>query len=64
MPALLDYADWPVWLGEVKAHSLEVKALLKTKHRVRWTMSKEQKAAQAKKEKRKPTVNDPTPGLF
>jgi hypothetical protein len=31
---------------------------------VRWTMTKEEKRAQAKKEKRKPTPSDPTPGLF
>jgi putative SOS response-associated peptidase YedK len=64
MPAFLDYADWPVWLGEVAAHPLEVKALLRTREGVRWTMSKEENAAQAKKQGRKPTVRDPTPGLF
>jgi putative SOS response-associated peptidase YedK len=64
MPAFLDYVDWPVWLGEVKAHPLEVKALLQTREGVSWTMSKEEKAAQAKKDKRKLTVLGPTPGLF
>ncbi|HXC56656.1 MAG TPA: SOS response-associated peptidase family protein [Rhizomicrobium sp.] len=64
MPAFIDHADWPVWLGETPASPSEVKALLKTKQGVGWTMSKEQKAADAKRDRRKPTVSDPTPGFF
>jgi putative SOS response-associated peptidase YedK len=64
MPAFIDHEDWAVWLGQVDASPAEVKALLKTKEGVGWTMTKEQKQADAKRDKRKPTVSDPTPGLF
>jgi putative SOS response-associated peptidase YedK len=64
MPAFIEHDDWPIWLGEVPATPVEAKALLKTKEGVGWTMTREQKAADAKREKRKPTVSDPTPGLL
>jgi putative SOS response-associated peptidase YedK len=64
MPAFLHAEDWAKWLGEEPASSTELKAMLKTVEGVRWTMTKEEKAAQAKKDKRKPTVSDPTPGFF
>lgn len=64
MPAFIEHADWGTWLGETPVTLAGVKALLKTMEGVRWTMSREQKAAQAKKAKPKPTVSDPTPGLF
>jgi len=61
MPAFLAPEDWAVWLGEKAATVDEVKACLKTVGGVRWTMTREQKAA--KQPRGKPTVNDPT-GLF
>ncbi len=64
MPAVLAAEDWKTWLGEVPASPDEAKACLMTVEDVRWTMNKEEKAAQAKKEKRKPTVREPTRGLF
>ena len=64
MPAFIEHVEWATWLGETSAPLEDVKALLKTKEGVGWTMSREQKAAQAKKNKIKPTVSDPTPGLF
>jgi putative SOS response-associated peptidase YedK len=64
MPAFLAEEDWPKWLGETPATQTELKAMLRTVEGVRWTMSKEEKPAQAKKEKRKPVVSDPIPGLF
>lgn len=64
MGAFIEHADWSAWLGQTPATHAELKALLKTKEGVGWTMSREQKAAQAKEAKAKPTVSDPTPGLF
>lgn len=58
MPAILDDADWDLWL---RGTPDEAKACLKTQEGVRWTMSKEEKAAKAAR--RPPTVSDPT-GLF
>ncbi len=64
MPAFLAQEDWPQWLGETPARPSELKSMLRTVEGVRWTMTKEEKRAHAKKEKRKPTVSDPKPGLF
>ena len=64
MPAFLAQNDWPRWLGETRASPSELKAMLRTVEGVRWTMTKEEKRAQAKREKRKPTVSDPIPDLF
>lgn len=64
MPAFLSKEDWPKWLGEETASPAELKAMLRTVEGVRWTMNRQEKQAQAKKEKRKPTVSDPTPTLF
>lgn len=61
MPALLDEADWAVWLGETPAAPEAVKACLKTVEGVRWTMTREERAATARRAR--PTVSDP-PGLF
>ena len=61
MPAFLAADDWETWLGEKAASVDAVKACLKTVEGVRWTMSKEEKAATQKRGK--PTVSDPT-GLF
>ena len=61
MPAFLGAEDWAKWLGEVDATSEEIKACLKTVEGVRWTMTKVERAAKAKRQK--PTVSDPG-GLF
>ena len=58
MPAILDKEAWAIWLGETPATPAEVKACLKTVEDTRWTMSKEEQAAKAKRQK--PTVNNPT----
>ena len=64
MPAFLAYDEWPKWLGEVPAPPAELKDMLRTVEGVRWTMTKQEKQKAAKKEKQKPVVSDPTPGLF
>lgn len=61
MPAILDAADWATWLGETPAAPEAVKACLKTVEGVRWTMTREERAATARRAR--PTVSDP-PGLF
>lgn len=57
MPAILEPADWPVWLGERAASPAEAKACLKTREGLRWTMRPEERP------RRRPTVSDPG-GLF
>jgi putative SOS response-associated peptidase YedK len=57
MPAFLAADDWAKWLGEEDASADEIKACLKTVEGVRWTMTKEERAAAVKR--RKPTVSDP-----
>ena len=64
MPAFLAQEDWPKWLGEIPATPAELKAMLRTVEGVRWTMTKQEKTSQRKKEKVKPVVSDPLPGLF
>jgi len=63
MPAVLDPADWGVWLGEEAADLDRVKACLKTVEGVKWTMTKEERKADSKAKRNKPTVSDPG-GLF
>lgn len=58
MPAVLADEDWDLWLHGTRD---EAKACLKTVEGVRWTMTKEEKAATTKR--KKATVSDPT-GLF
>jgi len=58
MPAFLAHDDWATWLGEKEATVDEVKACLRTVEGVKWTMTKEEKAA-SKKPRQKPTVSDP-----
>lgn len=60
MPAFLALGDWGKWLGEEAASVDDVKACLTPVEGVRWTMTKEEKAA---KPRQKPTVSDPK-GLF
>jgi len=57
MPAILANADWATWLGENGASPDEAKACLRTVDDVKWTMTKEERAAKAKRAK--PTVRDP-----
>jgi putative SOS response-associated peptidase YedK len=57
MPAFLDPTDWATWLGEGGNNPVAAKAACKTTEGVRWTMTKEERAAQPRK--RKPTVSDP-----
>jgi len=58
MPAVLADEDWDLWL---RGTPDEAKACLKTVEGVRWTMTKEEKAANTKRPK--PTASDPM-GLF
>jgi putative SOS response-associated peptidase YedK len=62
MPAFLAKEDWSTWLGENGASPAEAKDCLKTVEGLRWTMTKEEKAA-AKPKRTRPTVSDPK-GLF
>lgn len=62
MPAFLAKDDWTTWLGESDASPQEAKACLRTVEGVKWTMTKEERAA-SKTKRAKPTVNDPG-GLF
>jgi putative SOS response-associated peptidase YedK len=57
MPAVLAEQDWDTWLGETGTPG-DAKACLKTVEGVRWTMSKEEKAAKTKRTK--PVVSDPS----
>jgi putative SOS response-associated peptidase YedK len=61
MPAVLAPEDWATWLGEDDAAPAAAKACLKTVEDVRWTMTREQRAAGARRAR--PTVSDPA-GLF
>lgn len=58
MPAVLAPEDWAVWLGEVAG---DAKACLRTTEDVRWTMTREERAASGRRAR--PTVSDPG-GLF
>lgn len=62
MPAFLAKDDWTTWLGENGATPEQAKACLRTVEGVKWTMTKEEKAA-SKSKRAKPTVRDPK-GLF
>jgi putative SOS response-associated peptidase YedK len=61
MPAFLAPGDWVTWLGENGNDPAAAKAACKTTEGVRWTMTKEERAATQKRSK--PTISDPT-GLF
>lgn len=58
MPAFLAPEDWATWLGEDRNDPAAAKAACKTREGVRWTMTKEEKAATTKRSK--PTVSDPS----
>lgn len=61
MPAVISPEDWAVWLGEVAAPLALVKACLRTVDDVRWTMTREERAASTRRAR--PAVSDPG-GLF
>jgi putative SOS response-associated peptidase YedK len=61
MPAVLAPEDWDVWLGEDDPTPEAAKACLRTVEDVRWTMTREQRAASTRRAR--PTVSDPV-GLF
>ncbi len=56
MPAILAPEDWAKWIGEEPATPAELKAMLKTRDGVNWTMRREQRA--------KATEREPTGMLF
>jgi putative SOS response-associated peptidase YedK len=58
MPAFLAPEDWPTWLGENGNDPAAAKAACKTREGMRWTMTREERAATQKRSK--PTVSDPT----
>lgn len=62
MPAFLAKDDWATWLGENGASSEAAKACLRTVEGLKWTMTKEERAA-SKDKRAKPTVSNPK-GLF
>jgi putative SOS response-associated peptidase YedK len=62
MPAILANEDWATWLGENGVSPEEAKACLKTVEGVKWSMTKEERAA--KTPRAKPTVRDPGGRLF
>jgi len=57
MPAFLAKDDWATWLGESNATSEEAKPCLRTVEGIKWTMTKEERAAKSKRGR--PTVRDP-----
>ncbi|MEY4965748.1 MAG: hypothetical protein RL274_1331 [Pseudomonadota bacterium] len=61
MPAVLDAADWAIWLAEEAATPERIKACLKTQEGLRWSMAREERAEKARRPK--PMVSDPK-GLF
>ena len=58
MPAVIAAEDWAVWLGEKPG---DAKACLRTVDDVRWTMSREERAASVRRAR--PAISDPG-GLF
>jgi putative SOS response-associated peptidase YedK len=62
MPAFLAKDDWATWLGENDASPDDAKGRLRTVEGIKWTMTKEERAA-SKTKRAKPTVSDPG-GLF
>lgn len=56
MPAIIEPQDWAKWIGEKPASLAELKAMLKTKDGLNWTMRREHRA--------KATVREPTGMLF
>jgi putative SOS response-associated peptidase YedK len=61
MPAVITPRDWDLWLGQESATPEAVKACLQTTEDVRWTMTREERAASSRRAR--PAVSDPG-GLF
>jgi putative SOS response-associated peptidase YedK len=61
MPAFLAPEDWETWLGQDGNDPAAAKAACRTREGVRWTMTREERAASKKRSK--PIVSDPK-GLF
>lgn len=59
MPAFLTKEDWETWLGQTDATPEQAKACLRTVEGIRWTMTKEERAA-SKAKRAMPTMRDPT----
>jgi putative SOS response-associated peptidase YedK len=62
MPAFLAKDDWETWLGQNDATPDDAKACLRTVEGIKWTMTREERAA-SKSKRSKPTISDPG-GLF
>lgn len=60
MPAFLANDDWATWLGENDATPKQAKGCLHTVEGMKWTMSKEERAASKSTRRTKPTVSAPT----
>jgi putative SOS response-associated peptidase YedK len=56
MPAIIEPEDWAKWIGEEPASLAGLKAMLKTKDGLNWTMRREHRA--------KATLREPTGMLF
>jgi putative SOS response-associated peptidase YedK len=58
MPAIIEPQDWAKWIGEERATAAALKAMLKTKDGLGWTMRREQRA------RARATVREPSGTLF
>src|ERR1700722_10891811 len=56
MPAFLAKDDWSTWLGENGGSPDAAKACLRTAEGIKWTMTKEERAASKAKRRAKPTI--------
>lgn len=63
MPAIIEDAHWPDWLGESDASPADAKAVLKTMEGVNWRMAKEAPKPKAPPRPRSPK-SEPPPDLF
>jgi putative SOS response-associated peptidase YedK len=63
MPAILEDADWPTWLGEIPASPEAIKAVLKTMEGVNWKMETEPKKSKGTPPAKPPETNR-SPGLL
>jgi putative SOS response-associated peptidase YedK len=61
MPAVIAPEDWATWLGEEAAPPAAAKGCLRTVDDVRWTMTREERAASTRRAR--PAISDPG-GLF
>src|SRR3984957_9051128 len=56
MPAFLAKEDWATWLGENDASQQQAKTCLRTVEGIKWTMTKEERAASKATKRAKPTI--------